>query len=227
LILSILQTAENGRPGWGFSDVSIMRDGDPNRRLQVTLGIQFDEAGDLPKLLKSYCAESGQYAVQVLPYLPKVNTGNNTATVLSQARGFQDLLRSAGSDQVMQRLQIELFKATSWNPALRWVRANGLCFPLSLLIVADSFLQSNQMRPSLVQRVRIALPVTSQVDEKNWVTDYTNARHAWLKAAGGAMATSSYRTDCYLRLIAKGDWELTSEVVMNGNRVRLPETLAS
>jgi chitosanase len=204
-----------------------MRDGDPNRRLQVTLGIQFDEAGDLPKLLKSYCAENGRCAMQVLPYLPKVNTGNNTATVLSQARGFHDLLRNAGTDQVMQRLQIELFKATSWDPALRWVQAKGFCFPLSLLIVADSFLQSNQMRPALVQRVRTALPVTSRVDEKNWITDYTNARHAWLRAAGGAMATSSYRTDCYLRLIAKGDWELTSDVVMNGNRIRLTETLAS
>jgi hypothetical protein len=204
-----------------------MRDGEPNRRLQVTLGIQFDEAGDLPKLLKSYCAQNGQYAVQIAPYLPKVNTGNSTATILSQTERFQDLLRSAGSDQIMQHLQRELFKATSWSPALRWVQANGFCFPLSFLIVADSFLQSNQMRPSLVQRVRIGLPITNQMDEKNWITDYTKSRHAWLRAAGGAMATSSYRTSCYLGLIARGDWELTSDIVMNGTRVQLHETLAS
>jgi hypothetical protein len=78
----------------------------------------------------------------------------------------------------MRRLQIELFKTTSWNAALRWVQAKGFCFPLSLLIVADLFLQSNQMRPGLVQRVRIELPVTSRMDEKNWITDYTDARHA-------------------------------------------------
>jgi hypothetical protein len=41
------------------------------------------------------------------------------------------------------------------------------------------------------------------------------------------MATSSYHTEIYLRLIAKGDWELTSDVVMNENRIRLPETLLS
>ena len=200
-----------------------MRDGDPNRRLQVTLGIQFDEAGDLPKLLKSYCVQNGQFAMQISPYLAKLNTGNDAATVLSQSQRFRDLLRNAGADPVMQRLQIEIFKATSWDPALRWAKARKFALPLSFLIVADSFLQSNQMLSRLTQRVRVALPVTSQADEKDWVTGYTKIRNAWLKAAGGAMAASSYRTECYLRLIARGDWDLTSDVVMNGNRIPLRE----
>jgi chitosanase len=200
-----------------------MRDGDPNRRLQVTLGIQFDEAGDLPKLLKSYCAQNGQFAAQISPYLSKLNTGNDTATVLSQSQRFRDLLRNAGADPVMQRLQKEMFKATSWDPALGWAKARRFSLPLSFLIVADSFLQSDQMLSRLIQRVRVPLPVTSQADEKNWVTGYTKIRNAWLKAAGGAMAASSYRTECYLRLIARGDWDLTSDVVMNGNRIPLRE----
>jgi chitosanase len=200
-----------------------MRDGDPNRRLQVTLGIQFDEAGDLPKLLKSYCAQNGQFAVQISPYLSKLNTGNDTATVLSQSQRFHDLLRNAGADPVMQRLQIEMFKATSWDPALRWAKTRGFSLPLSFLIVADSFLQSNQMLSRLTQRVRVPLPVTGQADEKDWVTGYTKIRNAWLKAAGGAMAASSYRTECYLRLIAGGFWDLTSDVVMNGTRIPLRE----
>lgn len=217
-ILRILQTAENGSPSWGFSQISIMHDG-PNRRLQLTYGIQFDEAGDLGKLLSMYCSEGGQYGTQIAPYLQAVNKGTPSATILSQAKGFQSLLRQAGTDKIMQDLEIKLFMETSWNPAVKWSKQNGFVLPLSFLIIADSFLQSNQMLGFLLRRVQSKTPVADRQAEQEWITSYATARNKWLEASGGALTVSSYRTKCYLSMIQRSDWQLNSMVSMNGYRL--------
>lgn len=209
LILQILQAIETGRPDGDYGLVSLMHDGEGDR-LQVTLGVQFDEAsGDLKKVLSSYCQKRGEAWQRLLPYVAKVNHfASNSATVLSHDQNFQAVLRSLGNDPAMRKAQDEIFDSETWGPAKKWFDAEGLTLPLSMLVIDDSFLQSGSILGFLRDRFEELTPAAGG-DEKAWIRAYTEVRHKWLSTSSRvAMRNSSYRTRFYLSLLELGDWML-------------------
>jgi chitosanase len=216
----VLKAAETGTPSGNYSLVTVLGDGKNGRR-QVTLGIQFDEAsGDLGRVLDLYTKGSGRYAQELSRYRSLVDTGDNTSTVLARNDAFKSLLRAAGNDPVMQSAQDSIFAAETWDPAQQWFDKNGFTLPLSILVIADSFLQSGSMLWFLRQRFK-EVPPARGGREKVFISDYTNHRHLWLSGSGNrAIHNSAYRTRCYLAQINSENWNLNSlPIVMNGVRV--------
>jgi chitosanase len=220
VILQILQAIETGNAAGDYGLVSLMHDG-AGDRLQVTLGIQFDEAsGQLAKVLQAYCsaAPASQAAAALDAAIEKVNAfANSTATRLALDQPFQAILRSLGPDPIMQKVQDRLFESETLKPALAWFAGYGFTLPLSMLVIQDSFLQSGGISFSLRRRFA-ALPPISGGDEKTWVAQYVGARNDWLAAStNSAVRASRYRTLFLLKLISAGDWDLAAaEYVVNG-----------
>jgi len=88
--------------------------------------------------------------------------------------------------------------------------------PLSMLVIFDSFIQSGSVPMHL--RVRFtARPPAYGGAEKVWTSAYVDVRHKWLsKHSNSAVRASNYRTACFRREIARGNWVLEPPVVMNG-----------
>ena len=215
-----MKAAETGTASGNYSLVTVLGDGKNGRR-QVTLGIQFDEAsGDLGRVLDLYIKREGRYAQELSRFRPLVDTGASNSTVLAKNNAFESLLRTAGNDPVMQSAQDSIFAAETWDPAQRWFNENGFTLPLSMLVIADSFLQSGSMLWFLRQRFKEVPPVKGG-REKVFISNYTNHRHLWLSGSGNrAIHNSAYRTRCYLAQINSDNWDLDSlPIVMNGVRV--------
>ncbi|SRR5258708_4308401 len=209
LILRILQAIETGRADGDYSLVSLMHDGEGSR-LQVTLGVQFDEkSGQLKKVLELYCSRGGEGAERLAPFLEKVNTfASHSATALALDQNFQAVLRSLGPDPIMQEVQDEFFSSETWAPAKRWADENGFTLPLSMLIIDDSFLQSGGILQFLRERFD-QVPPARGGDEKAWIRAYTKTRHNWLFNSNNlALHNSSYRTRFFLSLLELDDWML-------------------
>jgi chitosanase len=217
-ILSVLKAAETGSASGDYSLVSLLHDG-INDCLQVTYGIQFDEAsGDLARVLTNYSQGSGQFVGQLTPYIGSCNIilPDPNATELSQDTAFQSLLQQAGADTAMQQVQDSLFESETWTPALNWAKIEGFTLALSLLVISDSFLQSGEI-PTFLRDQFAAVPPIDGGDEKTWITEYTAVRNNWLLTSGDtALENSAYRTECYVGLIENNDWDLTSTINMNG-----------
>jgi chitosanase len=212
LILQILQAIETGRPDGDYGLVSLMHDGGGDR-LQLTLGVQFDEkSGDLEKVLELYCDRGGDAAERLEPFIGKINKfANHSATVLALDQNFQAVLRSLGKDPIMQDVQDEIFSAETWAPAKHWADANGFGLPLSMLVIDDSFLQSGGILQFLRERFE-EVPPARGGEEKAWIRAYTQARHNWLSTSSNlAMRNSAYRTRFYLSLLELDDWMLEAE----------------
>jgi chitosanase len=221
-ILRILEAIETGRPGGDYGLVSLMHDGEGDR-LQVTLGIQFDEAsGDLKKVLGLYQSRSGPGAVFLAPHIQRINTfATRAATVLGLDESFHELLRGLGSDPIMQKAQDDVFEQETWAPAKAWADQNGFTLPLSLLVIADSFLQSGSMLSFLRNRFVERVPARGGL-EKSWIRAYVTVRHSWLRMSpNAALRSSSYRTRLYLSLLELQDWAVAErQYVVNGVEVK-------
>ena len=167
-----------------------------------------------------YLENGGRYVRMLSNYRRKVNTGDRVSTVLAKSDSFKALLKRAGSDPVMQEAQDTIFAAETWDPAQRWFDENGFTLPLSMLVIADSFLQSGSMLQFLRNRFREGPPAKGG-REKVFITDYTYVRNNWLSGhPNRAIHNSAYRTRCYLAQINSENWNLDSlPIVMNGVRV--------
>jgi len=130
---------------------------------------------------------------------------------------FKSLIRAAGNDPVMQKAQDFIFASETWDPAQQWFNENGFTLPLSMLVIADLFLQSGSILWFLRQRFK-EVPPAKGGREKVFITSHTQPRHSWLSGSDNrAIRNSAYRTRCYLAQINAGNWNLDSlPIVMNG-----------
>jgi len=105
---------------------------------------------------------------------------------------------------------------------LKWARENGLVLPLSVLVIADSFLHSGSVPVFLTKRFPEKRPANGG-EERAWTNAYLSTRRKWLAThSNKLLRVTVYRADCFLREIGRGNWELTqSPVVMHGTQVRI------
>jgi len=208
-IKKVLSYFETGR----FSDytsVYVYPDGKGGAP-QITYSIGFTQDYNLKSVLTQYIKAGGEWAVKMQPYLKRMNDPS-----LYKDEAFLHLLRVAGNDPVMQRIQDAKFDELYFNSALKWATEEGFNQPLSLLVIADSFLQSGSIRNDIRMQFATRTPANGG-DEKTWIKDYVDARAEWLsKSKREILRKTVYRTNCFKEAIINKNWGLYSPINANG-----------
>lgn len=212
-IQKIVNVFETGTPNGKYSTLVKLPDG-PGGIRQITYGrSQTTEFGNLKRLLAAYSAKDSIYSSEFKPYINKIGKQPSLA---SNAE-FCNLLKLAGNeDEVMQQTQDEFFDLYYYQPAFVWFEGFGFTLPLSLLVIYDSFIHSGSIRNDIRQKFA-ARPPKFGGDEKTWITQYTDARHNWLKYHKRKILNGTvYRTNCFKEQIKNNNWDLEQEVKANG-----------
>jgi chitosanase len=192
--------------GADYSAIALLPDG-PNKRVQVTYGAsQTTEYGNLKNLLIRYVDSKGKYAEAIKPFLS--NMGDPRYPSLASVPSFIRLLRDAGTDPVMQIVQDIFFNEFYFQPAFKWAQSRGFMFPLSYLVIYDSFVHSGGILTFLQNRFKEKVP-SSGGREKVWIEDYVKVRDAWLEGhMNKILRKTDYRTDSFYNAIQKSNWRL-------------------
>jgi len=201
----IINVFETGSMQGNYAAISIFHDG-PNGIRQVTYGrSQTTEYGNLEALIQMYVDSHGIDSEKLRPYLPKIGV-----TPLVDDQVFQQLLKDAGkNDPVMRKVQDDFFDKLYFQPALKWADGNGFTLPLSALVIYDSFIHSGSI-PDFLRKRFAEVPPNKGGDEKNWISEYVDARQNWLAtASNAALHPTVYRTQCFKNEISRNNWDLT------------------
>ena len=216
LIRRVLSVAECGKPVWDPGQTFVYNDGTGGRK-QCTLSVGFTaDGGNLRKMLEHYVEVGGKFAEQFKHWITALEQ-NDPLTNPS----FRELCRKAGrEDPLFMEAQEQAFDQYYLGPAFKWAEQYGFKEPLSLMVIADSFLHSGSMRPQLVNAFAEKKP-SAGGNERIWIEEYLKARKNWLANHSNQLLRNTvYRANCYLDEVAKGNWGLDQgELVMNGTRV--------
>jgi len=214
LIVRILNVFETGRPDGDYGAIAIFHDG-PHDIRQITYGrSQTTEYGNLRELVHDYVAANGLFSDALAVFADDVGS-----VPLTDNSEFKRLLREAGrTDPVMRQVQDTFFDRRYFDPAMRWADSNGFTEPLSGLVIYDSYIHSGSILWLL--RMRFAeSPPAGGGNERVWTTEYVNARNGWLaNHHRAAVRNTTYRTACFQREIARGNWDL-AQVPVHTNGV--------
>lgn len=199
-IVEIFETGKLNQNGYGaVANSPTDKGGLSYGRHQASLN-----SGNLFLLIDLYCAAPGAiHAEKLRDFLPELR-----AKSVRKAAALIPILKQAGTDPVMKKVQEDFFDVRFWEPAME--RATGLGFaePLTAAVVYDSFIQSGRLRPF---PIRFAV-----ADERNWIRQYCLKRKEWLKSLGGDAAKSTYRSDSFLNLIEQNTWSLPLPLTVRG-----------
>lgn len=212
-ILQILNVFETGSPEGDYGKISTFYDG-PNRIRQITYGrSQTTEFGNLKELIQMYISNGGKYAKLFLPYIDRI--GKTPSLVTNST--FLNLLKNASKDPIMRSSQDDFFDIRYWNPAFEFFKENGFTYPLSMLVIYDSYIHSGGILRFLRQRFK-EVPPAKGGDEKTWISQYVNTRHNWLATHSTIpiLRKTIYRTNCFREQISKDNWDLSKPVNANG-----------
>ncbi|MGO7837224.1 chitosanase [Rhizobium johnstonii] len=200
----VINVFETGTVTGRYEAISIYDDG-PGGRRQITYGrSQTTEYGNLRELVEMYAAAGGRYSADLRRYVARIGV-----TPLVDDATFKGLLRSAGADPVMRETQDLFFDKVYFQPALHWATVHGFSQALSILVVYDSYIHSGGILHFLRERFPEPTPDRGG-DEKIWIRQYVDVRHAWLSNHSDAdIRASNYRTKDLVREISRGNWDLS------------------
>ena len=204
LIEQVVNVFETGRPQGDYGAIAVFNDG-PHDIRQLTYGrSQTTEYGKLRLLVARYVEARGTYAKDLAEYADRIG-----AVPLTDDARFRSLLRTAGrTDPAMRAAQDAFFEEEFFLPAMQWATDHGFAFPLSALVIYDSFIHSGSILP-IIRRAFPQRPPAAGGDERAWTTAYVKARHAWLAVhTRAAVRKTIYRTRCLLQQIHLENWQL-------------------
>lgn len=208
-IRSILIAFEMGRKEPRYDAIYVFPDG-RNRRRQVTLSYGYTEdSGSLYKLLQFYTIADGQFADQLLPYLPKIGTGK-----LHNSDSFKSLLiEAAQKDAFFCECQDFAFKALYLNRGYTKAAEYGIKTNLGIAVIVDSVLHGSlDVVSNLFREAR----PSRGGNEKEFIKAYCDAREKWLKSKGEPLSNTTYRPQAFKKAIELGDWDLSQNFNANG-----------
>ncbi len=214
-ISRVLNCFENdsASPETDYKSVYVYPDGNNDRR-QVTLGRGFTEdGGNLKKVVERYIAKGGANAEYFTSVLPYVGHGR-----LADDIQFKEHLKMAGDEPVMREAQDEIFVSAYLQPAFDWASNRQFVLPLSIAVIADSFLHSGTMLDFLMKRFPESKPVAGG-NERVWIKQYLRTRAAWLVSKGKPLSNTLYRPAFFLGEIEKDNWAFECPLVANDSRV--------
>jgi chitosanase len=211
-ILSITSVFETSQLLPKYDVLVVLKDG-PGGQPQITYGKhQTTEFGNLKALIKMYIDSCGKYSKELLPYLSSIGV-----TPLHANNAFKYLLKMAGTDYIMHKIQDRFFNQYYWNPAYDFFSKHGFTQPLSMLVIYDSYIHSGGVPVWLRNGFSEKTP-SNGGDETKWVVAYVKARDYWLENhKRKILRNTDYRTDCFLDCIKKCNWDLRQPVVCQFN----------
>lgn len=220
-IQRIINVFETGTPEGKYDMLVVYPDGKGGSR-QITYGrSQTTEQGNLSQLLMMYIKKEGMYADDLSLYMEHL--GNKSLTHLSSSSvggladdaAFKELLViAAREDPMMRETQDEFFDIVYYNPAFQFFTENGFIFPLSLLVIYDSYIHSGHV-PRFLRKLFGEYPPAKGGDEKRWTYSYVDVRHQWLKYHKNPLLRKTiYRTQCFKDQIAADNWNLDKLPIM-------------
>lgn len=225
-IVSILETGKLPGPD-AYRSCTILPDG---------AGISYgkhqatDKSGACDAIMMEYVSEGGEYAAELRPFLPLVAGDLSTRVDPSdpppEVRDLVAVLRKCGRDPVMQRVQDKVFDLLYWQPTLAAGRDIRLELPLSYLLIYDTAIQSGVGAIWAMRKLFRALPPSRGGKEVDWASAYASARLRWIAGFESADARkqetvrrTSYRVEAITRLIAEGNWTLSTPLQFRGIEV--------
>ncbi len=224
-IEQVVNVFETGVAEGDYGNMSIYADGkfsNGKRGVkQVTYGrSQTTEQGHLKTLLELYIEKGGQFAEQFKPYLPQFNKVEGSETVLSKNTAFHALLKNSALDPLMKSVQDEFFDKAYFQKAQTWATENGFKYPLSMLVIYDSFIHSGKMFSFLQNAFPEKKPIKGG-DEKKWIMDYVKARNKWLENHKDPdLRKTVYRMETFMDCFEKDNWQLSDLVKTNGVSIK-------
>lgn len=120
----------------------------------------------------------------------------------------------------MQQAQREIAYEMYLKPALDACEGSDFEFPLSLAVIYDSI--NHGSYEAIRDRVLFQGPGNGSIKpeefEREWITRYVKARHAWLNSKPRLVKTA-YRTRFFLEQIARNNWNLDFPMIVHGYRL--------
>lgn len=214
---AIVNIFETGRPAGDYGSVTVLK-GDTGHltygRSQTTLA-----SGNLALLLHAYRAAGGRLANAIKPFLPAFDRRD---IKLDNDEKVKSVLRQAGDDPVMKRIQDEFFDRIYWTTAIKSADNIGVTKPLSVTVIYDSKIHgSYDMIKNLTDN---KYGWTQDVGEEEWIKSYVSVRRDWLAAHGNSLLRRTvYRMDAFNDLIKEGKWDLS--LPLNVRNVVISEEL--
>jgi len=180
-----------------------------------------DKAGSLDLVCKRYIELGGQQAEPLKQYMNYLATNastkfnSDTGKYPAWLNSLISLLKSAGSDKLMQQAQDEIFNKNYWNPAVEHCKNIGLTTALGHLVIYDTCIHSG---PGRVSSLRAKFPEKSPAnggDEKAWVIAFLNTRRAWLASSSNSLVQkTTYRIDAMLEIAKANNWDLNTPMIV-------------
>jgi chitosanase len=219
IIERVINCFETGKPEGDYGCISIYADG-PHDIRQITYGrSQTTEYGKLRQLVQMYVDAQGTYSDALMPYADKIGS-----EMLVDDSIFKNFLRRAGREDIgMHRIQDQFFDEAYFIPAMNWADEHIFTFPLSALVIYDSFIHSGSILWIIRQRFRENPPDLGG-REKEWITAYVHARQEWLgQHRRPAVRASTYRTRDLGKEVNRGNWDLAQLPIMANGSAVYPE----
>lgn len=217
-VRSIVNIFERGTPEPNYQSVTAIP-GDTGILgygvIDATLG-----SGNLYRLIKAYSEVPGaKYREKLALYLDRLASSDGA---LAKDDAFARLLKDAGTDPEMQRLQDVYFKERYLNPAYAFAQKEGISTALGIAVIYDSIIQGSWAK--MRDDVKSTMGTVEKIGEKKWIEAYVKRRKEWMSSHPRIdLQRQTYRMDTFLSLIAEGNWELIPPLKIRG--VVIPETL--
>jgi chitosanase len=208
---AIVNIFETGSARGDYANITLLG-GDPGHltygRSQTTLA-----SGNLYVLIKDYCEASGARRGQALrPYLSFLAAKD---LALDNDLTLKNLLREAGSDPVMQRVQDDFFDRMYWNPAVTAAQNVGVALPLSVATVYDSTVHGSW--PAMRDRTLKRFGTVMVIGEQEWISKYIATRRDWLGTHSiPILRQTVYRMDALQQLVDQRKWTLELPLTVRG-----------
>ncbi|KPJ92510.1 MAG: hypothetical protein AMJ53_09245 [Gammaproteobacteria bacterium SG8_11] len=211
---AIVNVFETGQVKGDYGKVTLLR-GDTGHltygRSQTTLA-----SGNLYLLINDYCsAADASYDDELLAYLPRLE---NKDLKLDHDNHFRALLREAGEDPVMQKVQDEFFDRVYWEPCLKSAQFIHAQIPLGIAIVYDSRIHGSwhKMRDRTIEK----FGSVNDLGETAWFTHYVQTRRDWLaNHSNNLLRRTVYRMDSFQKLIGDANWQIELPISVHGVRI--------
>lgn len=206
---AIVNIFETGHVLGEYGKVTLLP-GDPGHltygRSQTTL-----TSGNLALLLHDYCTQQDALLRDSLsPFLPRVDDQDLS---LDHDRGFHALLREAGEDPVMWRVQDGFFERVYWRPAEKAAQKQAITTALGAAVVYDGCIHGSWplMRDRTIQRH----DSVEALGETTWIARYVEVRRDWLANHSiRILRNTVYRMDAFNALLAAEKWSLGLPIVV-------------
>jgi chitosanase len=170
-------------------------------------------SGNLYLLIKAYTETEGAlFSNDLRPYLSRLLDQDER---LNRNVMLHSILRQAGRDAVMVRVQDAFFDRVYWNPAVNSASTINVQTALGIAVVFDSITHGSWKL--IRDRTNNQFGSLSSIGEREWIQKYINVRRNWLaNHAVQILHLTVYRMDAFKKIIQTSNWDLILPFTVRG-----------